>query len=138
MEVPILRQGPGDGHRPDGPRFTSAALRMMDESILVWNEDPEHGAQLAANAGAIFGGGVLLALQDMQQEGILPAPGSLEWDQFTDRAEAGDVELVVVVLVRDRDPLYTSRVARRLGQGAPEPPAEPASLADDLRAMGLM
>jgi hypothetical protein len=118
-------------------RFTPTALRMMDESIIVWHEDPERGAQLAADAGAIFGGGVLLALQDMQAEGRLPAPGTPAWDDFAAAAEAGDVELAIVVLVRDREPVCEDRVARRLGQAAPAP-AKPISLADEMRAMGLM
>jgi hypothetical protein len=61
------------------------------------------------DAGAIFGGGVLLALQDMQEKGIPPAPGSPAWDEFAARAEAGDVELAIVVMVRDRGPLCTDR-----------------------------
>ena len=91
---------------------------------MVWHDDPERGAQLAADAGAIFGGGVLLALQDMQAEGRLPAPGTPAWDDFAAAAEAGDVERAIVVLVRDR-------VARRFGHAAPVP-AKPVSLADDL------
>jgi hypothetical protein len=110
---------------------------MLDESILVWSRDPERGAELASDAGAIFGGGVLPALQDMQAERKLPAPGTAEWDQFVAQAEARDVELAVVILVRDRDPLCNDRVARRFGR-ADASPAEPVSLADELRAMGLM
>ena len=39
--------------------------------------------------------GVLLALQDMQEEGTLPLPGSPGWDQFVTLAQAGDLELAV-------------------------------------------
>ncbi len=111
---------------------------MMDDSIMVWREDPDEGAKLAADAGAIFGGGVLLALQDMQASGTLPPPGTVAWEQFAAQAEAGDVEIAVVVLVRDRAPLCGDHVARRFGQADPPPPAKPVKLADELRSMGLM
>jgi hypothetical protein len=129
---------PDSDLRADGPHFTATALRMMDESILVWRDDPDRGAKLAADAGAIFGGGVLLALQDMQVEGVLPPPGTPAWDEFVALAEAGDMELAVVVMVRDRDPVCTDRVARRFGQGDPKPTAEPIDLAAEMRAMGWM
>lgn len=129
---------PGEDEREaDAAHVTATALRMMDESIVAWPDDPDRGAELAADASTVLGGGVLLALQDLQATGRLPAPGTPAWDQFVAAAEAGDVELAIVVLVRDREPLCDDRVARRFGKADP-PAAEPVNLADEMRAMGLM
>jgi hypothetical protein len=105
---------PGEAEREpdDAPGLTATALRMMDESVMAWHRDPAHGAKLAADASAIFGGGVLLALQDMQIAGTLPAPGTPAWDEFVDQAEAGDAVVVVSVVVRDRE-VATARSAPR-------------------------
>jgi hypothetical protein len=103
-----------DAREPGAPRLTATVLRMMDESVMVWNRGPARGSKLAADAAEILGGGMLLALQDMQIEGALPPPGSPEWDEFVDQAEAGDVQLTVAVLVRDRGP-----ATRRLGDVHP-------------------
>ena len=95
-------------------RFTSSdpADQMARAEPGLARRPGSAARQLAADAGAIFGGGVLLALQDMQAEGRLPAPGTPAWDDFAAAAEAGDVERAIVVLVRDR-------VARRFGHAAP-------------------
>ncbi len=53
-------------------------------------------------------------------------------------AAAGDVEIATVILIRDREYLCEDRVAKRVRRDVPPPPAEPVSLADELRAMGLM
>jgi hypothetical protein len=87
--------GPGYRFPAWRPDFTAAALRMMDASILAWPRDPEREAELAADAGAIFSGGVLLALRDMQAAGTLPAPGTAGWDELVAKAQAGDVEIAV-------------------------------------------
>ena len=105
-EVPLIL-GRVDAHNPardEGPHLTATALRMMDESILVWPQDPDRGAELADDAAALFGGGVLLALQDMQIDGKLPPPGTDAWDKFVAQAEAGDVAIGVVILLRGREP----------------------------------
>jgi hypothetical protein len=95
---------PGEAEsEPGGLRAVATALRMMDDSITAWRRDPARGAKLAADASAIFGSGVLLALQDMQIEGTLPPPGTGAWDEFADQAEAGDAVLVLTVMVRDRE-----------------------------------
>jgi hypothetical protein len=106
---------PGEAEREpdDAPGLTATALRMMDESVMVWHRDPAYGAKLAADASAIFGGGVLLALQDMQIAGTLPPPGTPAWDEFVDQAETGDAVLVVSVVVRDRE-VATARPAPRV------------------------
>jgi hypothetical protein len=129
---------PGEVRPPEGPHIIATALRMMDHSITVWREDPDEGAKLSNSASVLFGSGVLLALQDMQASGTLPPPGTAAWDAFAAQAEAGDVEIAVVVLVRDREPLCEDKVARRFGQANPPAPAKPVKLADELRAMGLM
>ncbi len=51
-------------------------------------------------------------------------------------AAAGDVELATVILIRGREYVCEDRVAERVRQDAP--PAEPVSLASEMRAMGLM
>ncbi len=53
-------------------------------------------------------------------------------------AAAGDVELATVILIRGREYVCEDRVAERVRQDAPAPPAEPVSLASEMRAMGLM
>ena len=59
-------------------------------------------------------------------------PGTRAWDELMAKAVAGDVEIVTEVRIREH------------GQPAPPAPREPAeareprSLADELRAMGLM
>jgi len=130
---------PGPAARESGgPDATVTALRMMDHSIRVWDADQAEGLKLANDASYIFGAAVLLALQQMQQDGKLPPPASPEWDRFVDQAAAGDVELALVVMVRDRELVCDERVARRFAQAEPASKAAPVNLTEDLRAMGLM
>jgi hypothetical protein len=68
----------------------------------------------------------------------LPHCATPAWDQFMKMAAAGDIEIATVILIRDREYVCENRVAQRVRGDAPAPPAEPGSLADELRAMGLM
>ena len=62
--------------------------------------DPDRGAQLAADAGAIFGGGVLLALQTRERRGRSRRRGMAARAGFAAAVEAGDAGFSVVVLRR--------------------------------------
>ena len=73
----------------------------------------------------------------MQAEGILPPPGSDEWDQFTGQAEAGDVAIAVVVLLRDREPALDPRLTpgQAMAVAAPKPVESEAEFLKRLHRM---
>jgi len=95
-------------------------------------------SRLTREATELLGPDAILTIFALQEAGKLPECGTPAWAQFIEMAQAGDVEIATVILIRDHEYVCEDRVAERVRQDPPQPPAEPVSLADDLRAMGLM
>ena len=53
-------------------------------------------------------------------------------------AEAGDVEIATVILIRDHEYACEDRIARRVREDPAARPADPVNLAGEMRAILLM
>ena len=114
------------------------ALKLLDQADRAGPYNRDLGHRLTRQAVELIGPDAVLTIIELQKAGKLPHCVTPEWDQFMEMAAAGDVEIATVILIRDREYVCEDRVAERVRQDAPAPPAEPVNLAEDLRAMGLM
>jgi hypothetical protein len=121
---------------PDSRPDAATALRLLGRPAYVWRDNPDLSGELTAQAIAPIGPDAVLTIFSLQDAGKLPRPGDPGWDQLLALADAGDVEIAGVILIRDRGAVCDDRVTERLRQ---PPPAAPAvSLGDELRGMGLL
>jgi hypothetical protein len=115
---------------------TATALRLLDQSARAGRDNPDLSGDLTAQAVALIGSDAVLTIFGLQEAGELPRPGGPGWDHLLALADAGDVEIATVILIRDRGAVCDDRVAEQI---RPPQLAEPAiSLSDDLRQMGLL
>jgi hypothetical protein len=114
------------------------ALKLLDQADRAGPYNRDLGHRLTRQAVELLGPDAVLTIIELQKAGKLPHCVTPEWDRFMEMAAAGDVEIATVILVRDREYVCEDRVAERVRRDAPAPLAEPVSLSDDLRAMGLM
>jgi 5-methylcytosine-specific restriction endonuclease McrA len=112
----------------------------MDTAARAHAGDPELSLQLTEQTRTILGCEAFLALLELSAAGKLPRPGSPGFGEFIEMAAAGDVEIATVVLVKEHEWVPTGRMAggESHQESAPQPPAAPTSLKDDLTAMGLL
>jgi hypothetical protein len=114
------------------------ALKLLDQADRAGPYNRDLGHRLTRQAVELIGPDAVLTIIELQKAGKLPHCVTPEWDRFMEMAAAGDVEIATVILIRDREYICEDRVAERVRQDPPAPPAEPVNLTDDLRAMGLM
>jgi hypothetical protein len=114
------------------------ALKLLDQADRAFTYNRELGHRLTREATELLGPDAILTIIELQKAGKLPHCATPAWDQFMEMAAAGDVEIATVILVRDREYVCEDRVAGWVRRDAPGPLAEPVSLADEMRAMGLM
>jgi hypothetical protein len=88
----------------------------------------------------VLGNWACLAVAELGMTGQLPEPGSPAFGQFIEMAAVGDVEIATVILIKDHEWVPADgMVGEKLRQApAPETPAAPISLQDELTAMGLI
>ena len=122
------RAGKPAAREPD----VAVALRRLAGAMEDADRNESASAVQLADARWLLGDSAARTIFAMQVKGQLPMPGTKAWDELLAKAAAGDVEIVTEVRVRERE------------QPVPPPPRGPAetserySLADELRAMGLM
>ena len=123
------RAGKPVAREPD----VAVALRYLADAMensLSGNEPVSR--VLLAGAQRLLGDAAAKTIYAMQVRGELPMPGTRAWDDLMAKAAAGDVEIVTEVRGREHSQPVPP---------APREPAEirePSSLADEMRAMGLM
>ncbi len=125
---------PSEGH----VKALCVALKLLDQADRAWPYDRDLSMRLTREATELLGTDAVLTIIELQKAGRLPHCATPAWDQFMAMAAAGDVEIATVILIRDHEYVCEDRVAQRVRDEAPAPPAEPVNLADELRAMGLM
>jgi hypothetical protein len=113
-------------------------LKLLDQADRVWPYNRDLSLRLSREATELLGPDAFLTIIELQKAGTLPHCATPAWDQFMEKAAAGDVEIAAVILIRDHEYVCEDPVAERVRQAVTDPPAEPVSLADELRAMGLM
>ena len=109
----------------------------MDQA-RAWKHDKDLSNRLTDQAVGLLGHAAVLTIIGPQNAGKLPDCGTPAWEQFIDLAEAGDVDIATVLLIRDHEYVCEDRVARRVREDPAAPPADPVNLADVMRGMGLM
>jgi hypothetical protein len=121
------------------PRL-ACALRLMDDASNAYGRDPELALVLTRQAQMLLGSEVLLAITELGAAGKLPEAGLPEFQKFIQLAEAGDVEIATMVLVKDHEwvPRRDMAVEKPRPTPPPEPRPAPISLKDELSAMGLI
>jgi hypothetical protein len=129
-----------NGANPARAAWAAGALRLMDTAIRAHGQDPELAFRLTEQAQMLLGGEAFLSIVELGAAGKLPEPGLPGFQEFIRLAEAGDVEIATVVLVKDHEWIPRGSAAgEKLRQApAPELPAAAISLKDDLTAMGLL
>jgi hypothetical protein len=125
---------PSEGHT----KALCVARRLLDQADRALPYNRDLGMRLTREAADLIGTDAVSTIFELQKAGKLPHCVTPAWAQFTEMAAAGDVEIATVILIRDREYVCEDRVAGRVRQDAPAPPREPVSLADEMRAMGLM
>ena len=123
---------------PEQARPVAVALKLLDQAARAWPYNKDLTSRLTREATELLGPDAILTIFELQKAGKLPECGTPEWTRFIEMAQAGDVEIATVILIRDHEYVCDDRVAERVRQDAPTPPAEPVRLADEMRAMGLM
>jgi len=119
---------------PGAVRALPVPLKLMDRTP-AWKQDKDLRNRLTDQAAGLLGRDALLAIIGLQNAGKLPDCGTPAWEQFIDLAEARDVDIATVILIRDREYVCEDRITRRVREGRP---ADPVSLAGEMRAIGLM
>jgi hypothetical protein len=109
----------------------------MDQA-RAWKHDKDLSNRLTDQAAGLLGHDAVLTIIGLQNVGKLPDCGTPAWEQFTGLAEAGDVEIATVILIRDHEYVCEDRIARRVREDAAARPADPVNLAGEMRAIGLM
>ena len=113
----------------------AVALRRLAGAMEDADRDESASAVQLADARWLLGDSAARTIYAMQVRGELPMPGTRAWAEFMAKAAAGDVEIVTEIRVREHE---------QPAPPPPPPPREPAparasrSLADEMRAMGLM
>jgi hypothetical protein len=120
-------------------------LRLLEESAR--SDDPDYSLDRSIAAGRLLGPGVAGAITTLQHAGKLPPCGSPEWARLVDHAEHGQVSIAPVLLIGDDEYACEDVVEARVRGKAGPPPlpapmpaarAEPVSLQDEFRNMGLI
>ena len=118
-------------------RVLSVPLKLMDQA-RAWKHDKDLGNRLTDQAAGLLGHDAVLTIIGLQNAGKLPNCGTPVREQFIDLAEAGDVEIATVILIRDHGYVCEDRIARRVREDPTARPADPVNLAGEMRAIGLM
>src|SRR5580704_6508885 len=83
-------------------RARPAVLTLMDQA-RARKHDTDLGNRLTDQAFGLLGRDAVLAIIGLQNAGKLPDCGAPAWKQFIDLAEARDVEIATVILIRDHE-----------------------------------
>ena len=118
-------------------RALPVPLKLMDQA-RAWKHDKDLSNRLTDQAPGLLGHDAVLTIIGPQNAGKLPDCGTPTREQFTGLAEAGDVEIATVILIRDHEYVGEDRVARRVREDPAARPADPVNLAGEMRAIGLM
>jgi len=111
-------------------------LKLMDRA-RAWKHDKDLSNRLTDQAAGLLGHDAVLTIIGLENA-KLPNCGTPAREQFTDLAQAGDVEIATVILIRDHEYVCEDRVARRVREDPAARPADPVNLAGEMRATGLM
>ncbi len=123
------RAGKPVAREPD----VAVALRRLAEAMASAEAGNEAvSAVQLADARNRLGDSAARTIYALQVAGELPMPGTAAWDVLLALAVAGDVEIQTRVVIREH-----ARPAPPAPREAAKAP-EQRSLADDMRAMGLM
>jgi len=115
----------------------SVSLKLMDRA-RAWKHDKDLSKRLTNQAVGLLGHDAVLTIIGLQNAWKIPNCGTPAWEQFIDLAEAGDVEIATVILIRDHEYVCEDRAARRVREDPAARPADPVNLADEMHAIGLM
>jgi hypothetical protein len=125
-----------------------SALRLVDAAVRAFGADRELSDHLTEQARTILGTETMLAIVELGKTGELPEIGTPGFEEFIELADAGDVEIATVVLVRNHQWLPVGDGYQWVDDGTdrrhdqcpsePEATAAPVSLKDELTAMGLL
>jgi hypothetical protein len=109
----------------------------MDQAC-AWKHDKDLSNRLTDQAAGLLGHDAVLTIIGLQNAGKLPNCGTPARDQVIDLAEAGDVEIATVILIRGHEYVCEDRIARRVREDPAARPADPVNLAGEMRVMGLI
>ena len=112
-------------------------LKLMNQA-RAWKHDKDLSNRMTDQPAGLLGHDAALAIIGLQNAGKLPDCGTPAWKQFIDLAEARDVEIATMILIRDHEYIGEDRIARRVREDPAAQPADPVNLAGEIRAIGLM
>jgi hypothetical protein len=118
-------------------RALSVPLKLTDRARTL-KHDKDLSNRLTGQAAGLLGHGAVLTIIGLQNAGKIPNCGTPAWEQLIDLAEAGDVEIATVVLIRDHQYVGEDRMARRVREDPAARPVDPVNLAGEMRTIGLM
>jgi hypothetical protein len=109
----------------------------MDQA-RAWKHDKDLSNRLTDQAACQPGHDAVLTIIGPQNAGKLPDCGTPAREQFTGLAEAGDVEIATMILIRDNEYACEDRITRRVREDPAARPADLVNLAGEMRVTGLM
>ena len=118
---------------PGAVRALSVPLKLMDQARALKHEK-DLSNRLTDRAAGLLGRGAVLTIIRLQNAGKIPNCGTPASEQLIDLAEAGDVEIATVILIRDHQYAGEDRMARRVRED-PARPVDPVNLAGDMRVI---
>ncbi len=124
----------GNTAGPAPHNWVAQALRLMDDAVRAYERDPDLSGRLTDAARLLLGTEALLAIADGGADGQLPRPGQPAFQQLIQYAEAGEVDVATVLLLRNHQWVPAAAPATPV----PDPAKAPIRLKDELTAMGLL